>query len=264
MRLIKRMRMAAAAALLVAVAVPATAAAGTGTAVNLVLMDWNIHGESADIAAMAALIRSSGANVVTLQEIHRRPDADQVKQLAEELGWHITDNAHFGAGDNVGPCDDPQPGLAGNAVLSKFKILERVTIRLTDFATCPVNRSMAGVRLDLGGGASIRVFTTHLSPGLSATSVARREAQARKVLDYFGSRSPLILTGDFNAKPTDTLSKWFVQAGWTDTGAKYGSEPTHGDARIDYVYTRGVTTTGGDVLSSTLSDHRPIIIKMTH
>jgi endonuclease/exonuclease/phosphatase family metal-dependent hydrolase len=242
----------------------ATAETNTVRAANLVILDWNIHGETADMKAIAGVIRSSGANIVTLQEIHRKPGNDQVQQLASELGWDITENAHFGAGDNVGPCDNPEPGMAGNAVLSSFKILERVTIKLSDFETCPVNRSMAGVKLSLGASATIRVFTTHLSPGLSATSVERREAQATKVLNYFGSRSPLILTGDFNAPPTDAMSKRFVNAGWVDTGAKYANKPTLGDARIDYVYTRGVTTTSGSVLSSTLSDHRPIVMKMTH
>ncbi|TDD43298.1 hypothetical protein E1286_29120 [Nonomuraea terrae] len=232
-------------------------------ATDLVVLNWNVHGESADMNAIAGQIRASGANIVTVQEIHRRPDADQVRQLADALGWDITANAHFGAGDNPGPCDDPQPGQAGNAVLSSFRIVERVTIRLTDFATCPVNRSMAGAKLDLGGGSSVTVFTTHLSPGLSATSVARREAQADKVRTYLGTRTGVILTGDFNAPPTDALSRRFVSAGWLDTGARYADEPTLGDARIDYVYTRGITVTGGDVLSTTLSDHRPIVMRMT-
>ncbi|MFI7125384.1 endonuclease/exonuclease/phosphatase family protein [Nonomuraea sp. NPDC050153] len=254
-----KVMMTAAVTVLAASTLPAPAHAAT----NLVVLDWNIAGDTADMKAIAAVIRGSGANIVTVQEIHRKPDADQVKQLADELGWDITANAHFGAGDNPGPCDDPQPGKAGNAILSSFKIVERVTIPLTDFETCPVNRSMAGAKLDLGGGSTITVFTTHLSPGLSATSVARREAQADKVRDYFGSRSQLILTGDFNAPPTDALSKKFVAAGWVDTGAKYANKPTHGDARIDYVYTKGVTTTSGSVLSSTLSDHRPVVMKMT-
>ncbi|GAA3705529.1 hypothetical protein GCM10022224_083720 [Nonomuraea antimicrobica] len=240
----------------------AAPSAAANAAASVVVLNWNIHGETADMKAIAKVIRDNGANVVTLQEIHRKPEADQVRQLADELGWDITANAHFGAGDDVGPCDAPQPGKAGNAVLSSYRIVERVTIPLTDFATCPVNRSMAGVRLDLGGGAEVRVFTTHLSPGLSATSVARREAQAAKVLDYFGTRTGLILTGDFNAPPTDALSKRFVSAGWVDTGARYAPQPTLGDARIDYIYTRGVTTTSGSVLSTTLSDHRPVIMRM--
>ncbi|MFB4282195.1 endonuclease/exonuclease/phosphatase family protein [Nonomuraea sp. MTCD27] len=262
MRVTRRTHAIAVSALLTAAAL--TAPPAQAAAANVVVLDWNVHGESADMKAIAEVVRDSGANVVTLQEIHRRPGADQVRQLADELGWDITANAHFGAGDDVGPCDDPQPGKAGNAILSSYKIVERVTLPLTNFTTCPVNRSMAGVKLDLGGGSQIRVFTTHLSPGLSQTSVSRREAQAAKVLDYFGSRSQIVLTGDFNARPTDALSKRFVSAGWTDTGARYANKPTLGDARIDYVYTRGVTTTSGSVLPTTLSDHRPIVMRMVH
>ncbi|SEF67120.1 Metal-dependent hydrolase, endonuclease/exonuclease/phosphatase family [Nonomuraea solani] len=258
----KRAPVIAALALLATTAsLPAEAAASR--TVSVVVFDWNILGESADIPAMAKVIRDSGANVVTLQEVHRRPGADQVRQLADALGWDITANAHFGVGDDVGPCDAPEEGKAGNAILSSFRIVERVTIPLSNFATCPVNRSMAGAKLDLGGGAQVTVFTTHLSPGLSATSVSRREAQATKIRDYLGTRTGVVLTGDFNALPTDPLSKSFVSAGWTDTGARYANKPTHGTARIDYVYTRGVTTTSGSVLSSTLSDHRPIVMRMT-
>ncbi|WP_084774771.1 endonuclease/exonuclease/phosphatase family protein [Nonomuraea candida] len=248
--------------ILLAAAAPPPAHAAPRAKAPVVVLSWNIRGENADMKAIAKVIRDSGANVVTLQEIHRRPGADQVRQLADELGWDLTANAHFGAGDDAGPCDAPQPGKAGNAILSSYRIVERVTIPLSGFATCPVNRSMAGVRLDLGGGSQVRVFTTHLSPGLSRTSVKRREAQAARVRDYFGYRSPLILTGDFNALPSDPLSKRFRNVGWLDTGSKHANKPTHGNARIDYVYTRGMTTTSGSVLNTTLSDHRPIVMRM--
>ncbi|MEV4087310.1 hypothetical protein AB0J43_44325, partial [Nonomuraea fuscirosea] len=88
---------------LIATALP-TVQSAQARAVNVVVLDWNIHGEDADMKAIAKVVKDSGANVVTLQEIHRRPGADQVRELADALGWDITANAHFGAGDDVGPC----------------------------------------------------------------------------------------------------------------------------------------------------------------
>lgn len=69
---------------------------GAAAATTLKVMDWNIHGEGADIAGIANLIKAHGVDVVTVQEIHRRPELDQVKQLADRLGWELGTNVHFG------------------------------------------------------------------------------------------------------------------------------------------------------------------------
>ncbi|TDD03588.1 hypothetical protein E1292_20800 [Nonomuraea deserti] len=140
------------------------------------------------------VIRKSGANIVTLQEIHRKPGADQVRQLADALGWHINRNVHFDAGDNPGRCDKPQSGKAGNTILSKF----------TNHP--PVARPDTAV-----GGAP-------RGPGRQGALLLRLQVG-------------IILTGDFNAKPADALSKRFGSAGWVDTGAKYANGPTLGNAR---------------------------------
>jgi hypothetical protein len=52
------------------------------------------------------------------------------------------------------------------------------------------------------------------------------------------------------------------ERGLLDTGAEHANKPTLGNARIDCIHTRGVTTTSGSVLSAT-AYHRPIVMKMT-
>jgi endonuclease/exonuclease/phosphatase family metal-dependent hydrolase len=210
---------------------PASAAVEPAAApVSLRVLNWNIHGKGANIPAIAGLIRNQGANVVTVQEIHRRPEVDQVKQLADALGWDLTANVHFGPADHLGPCGDERPGWAGNAILTSFRIMQRVTKPLSPAdQDCPVRRSLAGVRLDLGGGRTIRVFTSHFTPGASDAAVSLRQQQARQVVDYLTQSGPLLFTGDLNDTPGSTIHRWFTGAGFLDTGGRYADDPTHGD-----------------------------------
>lgn len=209
-----------------------------------------------NIPRTAAAIREHDPDIVTLQEVHQ-PDtsgADQVAQLAAELDM----NAYFGPADGNG-----SGGQAGNAILTKLPIIERVNRRLPDDPdTNNVKRALAGAKLDLGGGAFIRVFTTHLSPGLSDAVVAEREAQGRWALDYLSHSGPLLFTGDFNERPENRIHAWALADGFTDTGGEVAPDPTHGDARIDFVYARGVTATAGLVPDTDASDHRPVVIDL--
>jgi endonuclease/exonuclease/phosphatase family metal-dependent hydrolase len=237
---------------------PATADAAT----ELRVMTWNIHGEDLDVAGVAGVIRQYGIDVVTVQEIHRRPEWDQVRELADALGWQLGAGVHFGRADNPGPCDDEWPGDAGNAVLSRYPIVERVTKPLSpDSQDCPVKRSLAGVRLDVDGTA-LRVFTSHLSPGTGSSSVALRQAQARTIADYLTQSGPILFTGDLNDRPGSTVTGYFTAKGWLDTGGRYADDPTLGTARIDYIWAKAVTVLSGQVPSPGYSDHRPVVMNI--
>jgi len=247
---------------LLAVAAPAASAA-----TSLRVMTWNIQGESANIPAIANFIRSQAVDVATFQEIHRREDQDQVAELANALGLRLGTNVHFGPSDLVGPCDAPwtgdKAGWAGNAVFSRYPIVERVTKPLSPAnQDCPVKRALSGVRLDVAGKA-VRVFTTHLTPGASTAAVALRRDQANTVAGYLTQTGPLILTGDLNDVPGSAVQTRFLTAGFTDAGARVANAPTHGAARIDYVFYRSASATSGSVPDPALSDHRPVIIDMS-
>jgi endonuclease/exonuclease/phosphatase family metal-dependent hydrolase len=143
-------------------------------AVSLQVMDWNIAGEHSTMSDIASVVRGEGIDIVTVQEIHRRvpyDGVDQVQELADELGWHISRNTHFGPADQAGPCDCDGPACpwdgteAGNAILTRFPIERRVTRDLPhDDAHCQVHRSLAGVLIDVNG-TMVHVFTSHFTPG---------------------------------------------------------------------------------------------------
>jgi endonuclease/exonuclease/phosphatase family metal-dependent hydrolase len=235
-------------------------------ATSIRVMTWNIHGETANIPAIANAIRSLNVDVATCQEIHRREDQDQVAELAAALGLQLGTNVHFGPSDLVGPCDAPwtgdKAGWAGNAVFSRFPIVERVTKPLSPAnQDCPVKRALSGVRLDVAGQA-VRVFTTHLTPGASTAAVTLRRNQTSTTVDYLTQSGPLLLTGDLNDRPGSWVHNRVTSAGFTDAGARYADDPTHGDARIDYIFYRGATVTSGSVPDPGLSDHRPVIMNV--
>jgi endonuclease/exonuclease/phosphatase family metal-dependent hydrolase len=186
------------------------AAAPAAAATTVRVMSWNIHGESVSIAGIASVIEQYGVDVATLQEVHRREDQDQVALLAGDLNLHISNNVHFGPSDLVGPCDAPwtgsRAGWAGNAVFSRYPIVERVTKALSPASQdCPVKRAMSGVRLNVEGKV-LRVFTTHLTPGASAAALNLRHAQTTTVVNYLTQSGPLLLTGDFNDTPVSWVT----------------------------------------------------------
>lgn len=237
-------------------------APAAAAATDLQVMTWNIHGEDLNVAGVASVIRQYGIDVVTVQEIHRRPEWDQVAELAAALGWQLGTNVHFGPSDRPGPCDDEWAGDAGNAVLSRFPIVERVTKALSPASQdCPVRRSLAGVRLDVNG-AALRVFTTHLTPGHGAAATALRGDQATTIAQYLTQSGPILFTGDLNDPPGSPTTALFTSRGWLDTGGRYANQPTLGTARIDYIWSKSVTVLSGQVPSPGYSDHRPVIMNI--
>lgn len=137
--------------------------------------------------------------------------------------------------------------------------------------TTAVRRSMGGAKVSVGG-TDLRIYTTHLSNGVGAEAVERRQRQARAVVDKLpGSliATPMLVTGDLNVRPDDAIRPWFAAAGWTDTwtqvnpntGAGAVTHPGDGDdARIDYVYaTPVVDVSSAHTVSTNASDHLPVV-----
>lgn len=138
--------------------------------------------------------------------------------------------------------------------------MERVTKPLSPAGQdCPVKRAMSGVRLDVAGKV-LRVFTTHLTPGASAAALDLRHAQTTTVVNYLSQSGALLLTGDLNDTPVSWVGNRVVDAGFVDAGGRYADDPTLGTARIDYIFYKGTTVTGGFVPSPGYSDHRPVIM----
>ncbi|WP_461033682.1 endonuclease/exonuclease/phosphatase family protein [Streptomyces mayteni] len=265
--------------LLAASAMVATsqARAAEAAAVSLRVLDWNVQGGQGtdgvtDFGRIVSVIRQQSPDVVTLQELHDNRaigGENQWQRLLDELPGY---QAHFARSD-----DNAFGGSAGNLILSRYPIEERLTTLLPQYPadTTAVRRSLGGVRIDVGG-TDVRVYTTHLSAGVGAEATERRARQARAVVDRVSSaatmRTPALLTGDLNVRPGDAIRPWFAEPGWLDawtqlnpnTGAATVTLPGNGDdARIDYVYaTPALDVTAARTVTTSASDHRPVVVDL--
>jgi endonuclease/exonuclease/phosphatase family metal-dependent hydrolase len=256
----------------VVAAEPASAAA-----VSLRVMDWNVAGGLGtdgvtDFGRIVSGIRQQNPDIVTLQEVHNNSAVggeNQWQRLIDEFPGY---DAHFARSD-----ENALGGSAGNLILSRYPILERLTTLLPQYPenTAAVRRSLGGVRINVGG-TDVRIYTTHLSPGVGTEASERRARQARAVIDRVSSgdtmRTPMLLTGDLNARPNDVIRPWFAEPGWLDgwtqlnanTGADAITLPGSGDdARIDYVYaTPTFDVTAARTVATVASDHRPVTLDL--
>jgi endonuclease/exonuclease/phosphatase family metal-dependent hydrolase len=247
---------------------PASArAASPLPAPSLTVMTFNIHhgvgiDGRLDLARIAEVIRTSGADVVALQEVDRHFGvrsgfADQATELARALRMHVA----FGANLDLEP---PAPGRPrrqyGNAILSNHRIQSSRNILLPR----PTGEEQRGLlEADiLVRGVPVRIYATHLQHN----SAASRQLQAAAILDEISrSDTSMILLGDLNARPDDPeivlLLSELVDA-WTQAGLGPGytySAPTP-YARIDYVlHSGGILTRVAAVLATDVSDHLPVV-----
>lgn len=212
-------------------------------------------------------------DVLLVQEIEAYPDepGSRASQLATALGM----------GYVYAPERIQGTGTHGTAILSHWPI-ERVQVMRLPFAdqavsSVPRIALAADIRV---GGFVLRAVTMHLDTRLN---ISDRILQIRPaVLD---APAPVIVGGDFNTNPYGWLDESVpeVPAGSiveTDQAAALDdymrhidyATPTSGlgptvefagvvDARLDSIYTRGVTTEPGAVERSvTVSDHFPLFL----
>jgi endonuclease/exonuclease/phosphatase family metal-dependent hydrolase len=163
---------------------------------TLRVLTWNVHGSAAardagHLRAVAAVIRDSGADVVLLQEVHRRTGAggggDQFAELVELTGM----NGCFGKSLELAP-----GGAYGNAILSRAPLRSARTARL------PGGGEPRTVLRCESEWESIEIplVTTHLAAWDFANR-RRRGAQVSRIAARLAAdANPLtILGGDFNA-----------------------------------------------------------------
>lgn len=235
---------------------------------ELRVMTYNIHYGDPDLSNIAAVICSSGADVVGLQEVdahwsERSAWADQAAEIAKACGMEF----RYGPIYDLPPLEVGKPNRQfGVAILSRRPIRSwknHPLTRLSTQAEAPPT-PMPGflqVTLDVDG-ADVDVFATHLDyrPDPSV-----RRTQVAEMLDVIGAAArPTILVGDMNAGPgREELAPLFarlrdVWAGRAETGFTYPADtPTE---RIDYVFLAGpIRAVSARVLATAASDHRPVV-----
>lgn len=264
--------LAALLAVLAATLVPADAAPKRPTPPYEVrVMAYNIHHGAGvdgvlDLERIARVIEDSGADVVGLQEVDRHfgarsEDVDQARWLGRRLRMHVT----FGANLDL----DPAPGGTerrqyGTAVLSRFPIVSAENHLLTSIAypeRPTEQRGLLHAELDVRG-TRVDFWTTHLDHQRQEQRLSQ-VAEIEQLVSPTADR-PGFLVGDLNATPdsaevlrlADDLDDPFAGVG--PEGNTYPAEAPR--TRIDYVLTRGVTTSDPEVVSTLASDHLPVVV----
>ena len=239
---------------------------------SLRVMTYNIYGaratspaNAADLDAIAEVIRRQNPDFVTLNEVdvftnRTGKDVHQARDLAEKLGmeWHFS------------KAIDRDGGEYGDAVLSKYPILEKRSYRLPCAAEQPgEDRSLCVIRVQIDG-KDLYVASTHLD---HLSGDASRLVQATEIRRFRDTEleGDLILCGDLNAIPSSnviaTMTSFLTNTGPIDQYTFPSDDPSR---KIDYimyapiehfgvqncqVVSRGDQQVGG----VDASDHRPVI-----
>ncbi len=143
----------------------------------------------------AASIKASGAHLVALQEVDKNTkrsglNINQAEELATLTGMYFYFSKSI----------DYQGGDYGVAVLSKFPILQTKRIELPNNASGGEQRSIAYVTVEMPDKTKVDFASVHLD-----LKFDNRKEQI-EILNVLGSTAPnpLIVAGDFNAKPKDS------------------------------------------------------------
>ena len=239
---------------------------------SLRVMTYNIYGaratspaNAADLDAIAEVIRRQNPDFVTLNEVdvftnRTGKDVHQARDLAEKLGmeWHFS------------KAIDRDGGEYGDAVLSKYPILEKRSYRLPCAAEQPgEDRSLCVIRVQIDG-KDLYVASTHLDHHSGDASRLVQATEIRRIRDT-ELEGDLILCGDLNAIPSSnviaTMTSFLTNTGPIDQYTFPSDDPSR---KIDYimyapiehfgvqncqVVSRGDQQVGG----VDASDHRPVI-----
>ncbi|MDA3647776.1 endonuclease/exonuclease/phosphatase family protein [Saccharopolyspora indica] len=219
-----------------------------------------------DLERTAGVVEKSGADVIGLQEVDRhwsdRSDfADQAGWLARRLGMHVA----YGANLDLDPANPGEPRRQyGTAILSRFPILDSRNTLLPR-AEQGEQRGLLEARINVRGKKML-FLNTHLQHSSSAER-SEQVAAINAIID--GRNLPTVLTGDLNATPeapeiaelTERLADTWPTAGRGDGFTFDAAKPT---MRIDYVLaSREIDAHRAEVISTTVSDHRPVVVDIT-
>ncbi len=205
------------------------------------------------------LIREQSVDVCGLNEVRGkgadRDYTEQVETLGNALGFH----RYFGEAIRVGG-NNPY----GNGVVSRypFSRIETVPIPDTPQKTEKVyyeTRCVIQATIEVEEH-EICLLITHM--GLAREERKNAVATLCRLID--GTDLPIILMGDFNTTPEDSvLQPLFARMTDSDAAANVPNAPTfpsyEPNEKIDYLLYRGLTCQQSFTVSKVVSDHLAIV-----
>lgn len=234
---------------------------------NLKVMSYNIHhcnppsaGDKIDVEAIAAVINKEKPDFVALQEVDVNTERsgkgkNQARQLAELTGMNFF----------FAKAIDHQGGDYGVAVLSRFPILDSVRhILPIDNAIGGEIRTIAAVTAEISKGKKVMFASTHLD-----LKEQNRKTQAELIVKHFANAAyPLIIGGDFNAKPDSPVIGYLDQH--FTRSCKHDCMPTipveNPNRAIDFIMFRpgsAISSISTRVIDEKYaSDHLPVVVEL--
>lgn len=214
-----------------------------------------------DVARLADVIRRTKPDLVALQEVdvgvRRSGQVHEAQRLAELTGLAV----------RFGPTQHYEGGLFGNAVLSRFPILDVVIQPLPYTESTPERttypRGAIAVTVEGPTGKPLRFISTHFQHNVAEDRLAEAKA-INRLFANDESALPTILAGDMNALPDsepigELLRKW---TNAIDEEAAPTAPATKPRSRIDYIFFRSngeLTMVETSVVPEAMaSDHRPV------
>ena len=241
---------------------------------TLTVMTWNVLGFNEATDGVVAAVRRSGADVVALQELNPAVARALHQELADQYPYQAL---------------DPQPGVTGMGVLSRYP-LRSLAVAFPDGW---VGRPQV-LALDLAG-QPVTLVNFHAVPPLARGrladslrySVAERERQAVFLVGLAADHpGPLLVLGDLNATEQSTAYAGLRQTyrdAWREAGRGFGhtfpgaASPGSSTAsiagiqapmwlvRIDYVFHSAHWRTAAAWIGpwDGVADHRPVMAQVS-
>lgn len=196
------------------------------TARTLRVLTYNIHhGEGTDrqfdYERLAKVINDLNPDIVALQEVDRRTDRVSGIDQAALLGKLCKMHHAFGQAMPY------QNGQYGEAILSRFPI-EKTLVHPLPYDPGREPRAAIEVRVQVDGIGPVVFVGTHLCH--QDNELRTQQTGRIKQLLAKEDGPPVILAGDFNARPGSDPMNVLLENGWTDVVAPR--------SRIDYILVR--------------------------
>ena len=235
---------------------------------------FNIHagkdaGGRPNLERVAALVRSTSADLVLLQEVDRGTKRSGNVDQLQILGG-LTEYATA-----FGRSLDFDGGEYGIGALSRGTIARPATEALP--VTPSQTRSggsheprAAQVLMTTSPLGPLQAINTHLDASRDEHYRLQESAQIVLLVKRLSATpAPLLAGGDFNAEPGSQTYEQLIAGGLRDTWKECGA----GDGftypadkpvkRIDYLFlTAGLRCTQAEVLDTRVSDHRPLLVTL--
>ena len=230
------------------------------------VMSYNLHqGFDQDgylaIQDLADVIKAEQPGIVALQEVSRgwviNGAFDMLPWLSREL-----DMPYVWA-----PAAD---SVWGNAILSKYYIVDSSVQPMPNNTDIPMDRSYATAVISLDDSTRLTVLATHLHHAEDEGHLRMPQVQA--LLDAWVGEEKTVLMGDLNAQPSDPEMALLEEAGLVDAflaspgsgGPGYTFAARDPRKRVDYIWVSpDLRPTDFSLSGGTASDHLAVAVTVT-